>query len=234
MFLLNIAVGTLLITQPLRTDSGAAALESLKAGNERFIAGQLTHPNQGTDRRTEVAKGQKPFAVILTCADSRLSPEIIFDQGLGDLFVVRVAGNVIDDFSFASIEYAVEHLGAQTVVVLGHERCGAVKAAVDTFGVHSEEGHGETGHIGALLAEISPAVKAAKGKPGDWLDNSIKENVLGTVSKVVSSSLLGKMAKTGQITIFGAIYDLDSGFAKFICQSSPEIGSSFVKIYKQD
>jgi carbonic anhydrase len=109
------------------------ALARLKEGNARYVKGRLKHPNGAPKRRAEVAQHQKPFAIVLSCADSRVPPELVFDQGIGDLFVVRTAGQAIGDIEFASIEYAVDHLGASMIMVLGHERCGAVKATVDTL-----------------------------------------------------------------------------------------------------
>jgi carbonic anhydrase len=143
------------------------ALARLKEGNARYVKGRLKHPNGAPKRRTEVAQKQKPFAIVLSCADSRVPPELVFDQGIGDLFVVRTAGQAIGDIEFASIEYAVEHLGASMIMVLGHERCGAVKATVETLhpppiqtkaqrdvkaggdehgGGHGEDAHGGGGH----------------------------------------------------------------------------------------
>lgn len=240
---------TLLTTPIVKSESTEALVSQLKAGNARFVAGHSNHANQDVLRREEVAQGQKPFAIVLTCADSRLSPEIVFDQGLGDLFVVRVAGNVVDDFSLASIEYAAEHLGSSLLVVMGHERCGAVKAALDTFKSHAkieegkdhkEQGHGKQdkhgeaheGHIPALVSEILPSVKAVVGQPGSDLDNAIKHNVIRTVGRIQSSEPLKSMIKTGQLTVMGAVYDLDSGVVRLVSQSSPTEGSSFVKVHK--
>src|SRR3954451_10886779 len=110
--------------------SADQALSRLLAGNERFVAHKERHPDESAGRRRELVSGQHPFAVILGCSDSRVAPELLFDEGLGDLFVIRVAGNIVDDDILASIEYAVEHLGTKLVVVLGHEKCGAVSAAV--------------------------------------------------------------------------------------------------------
>lgn len=209
-------------------------LERLTAGNKRFVAGETIHPNQGLDRRSEVAKGQKPFAIVLTCADSRVSPEIVFDQGLGDLFVVRVAGNVVDPFTLASIEYAVEHLGSTLLVVLGHERCGAVKAALD-FKPAFHEPHGKEpeheGHIPNLLAEIAPAVSEARKWQGDLFENAIKANVLQTTKKVALKRPLSSMIESGKLTVIGAVYDLDSGLVKTVSQSKPKSGSSFVHVH---
>ena len=134
--------------------SANEALQKLIDGNKRFVTGQFALKDLGDARREELVKGQKPFAVILTCSDSRVPPEHIFDQGLGDIFVVRNAGNVVDPVTLGSIEYAVEHLLAPLVVVLGHDYCGAVKAAVD--------GGEAPGSIGAIIAKLLPSVEKAK------------------------------------------------------------------------
>ena len=163
--LLSLPLGTI-AKEPEHADapkvSPADALARLKAGNQRFVAGKLQHPHQDSKRRAELAKGQQPFAIVLGCADSRTSPEVLFDQGLGDLFVVRVAGNVLDDHALASIEYAVEHLGAQLIVVLGHQRCGAVQAAKDTV---RATGLRDAAVVGVPVAE-EHAGDAAQGGAG--------------------------------------------------------------------
>lgn len=125
--------------------NGDEALARLMEGNARYVSAKLNHPDQTLQRRAEVASGQHPFAIILTCADSRVPPELLFDQGLGDLFVVRVAGNIVDDDILGSIEYGVGELATPLVMVLGHERCGAVKATVESV----EQGGEVPGHIGA-------------------------------------------------------------------------------------
>ncbi len=132
------------------------ALQTLLDGNKRFAAGRQLHPNQGKERRDEVAKGQKPFAIIVGCSDSRIPPEILFDQGIGDLFIIRLAGNIVDDMALGSIEYAADHLGSRLVVVLGHSKCGAVTATAQGGEAH--------GHIGSIVKAIAPAVDRAKGK----------------------------------------------------------------------
>jgi carbonic anhydrase len=154
------------------------AFAKLKEGNARFAKGKPLHPDQSVETRQELSKGQKPFAVIVACSDSRLSPEIIFDQGLGDLFVIRIAGNTVGDAALGSIEYAVEHLGCQLVIVMGHDKCGAVKAAVEgvTKGNHPHE------HIIALTAPILPVVSEARFLKGDLLENSIKLNAQNQAS----------------------------------------------------
>lgn len=179
-------------------------LQRLIDGNKRFTDSKPMHGNQTRERRSEVAKGQKPFAVVVTCSDSRVPPEIIFDQGLGDLFVIRTAGNIIDDIGLGSIEYAVEHLGVQLIVVLGHERCGAVDAAV-------KGGHAE-GHIQNLIEAIRPVVEKEKNNKGDLLDNSVKANVQMVVKQLNSSEpILKEFVHEKKLTIVGARYDLDDG-----------------------
>jgi len=228
MFVLTPVLGAILALSPITTST--VALDNLRAGNARFVAGQTLHPNQSVDRRTEVAAGQKPFAIVLTCADSRLSPEILFDQGLGDLFVIRVAGNVVDSFTLASIEYAAEHLGSRLLVVLGHERCGAVKAAIDAK--PTKHGKKHEGHIADLVAEIVPAVTDAKTWGGDLFENAVKANVLRTAKKIASGKPPSTMISSGRLTVIGAYYDLDSGRVRTLSQSQPKSGSSFIQVHK--
>jgi carbonic anhydrase len=185
------------------------ALTKLIAGNKRFSSGKASHPNQGTERRAEAAKGQRPFAVVVGCSDSRIPPEIIFDQGIGDLFIIRVAGNVVDDIALGSIEYAVEHLGARLIVVLGHSKCGAVTATVQGGEVH--------GHIGSIVKAIQPAVDKAKGRPGDLTDNSIRANVQMVVQTIVDSKpALAPLVDAGSIRVVGAYYDIGSGKVEMV------------------
>jgi carbonic anhydrase len=154
------------------------ALEKLKAGNQRYVTGQLMHHHQTGGRMRAVAIGQHPFAIVLGCADSRVPPEIIFDQGLGDLFVIRVAGNIIDDAILGSIEYAAEELRTSLLLVLGHERCGAVAATIK---------HGELlGHISTLVNAIQPAVDSAKQEPGDLLSNAVQTNIKLVVKQLTA------------------------------------------------
>lgn len=189
--------------------SADAAWLKLKEGNQRYVAGQLTHPNQTVTRREEVAKGQKPFAVILSCADSRVGPEVVFDQGLGDLFVVRVAGNIIDNAGLGSIEYAVEHLGASLVVVLGHEKCGAVSAAVGA-------GHAP-GHVHTIVKALEPAVAASKGQSGDPVDNAVRSNVQIVTKQLAGAvPILSERTKSGKLKVVGARYDLDTGLVEVV------------------
>jgi carbonic anhydrase len=183
-------------------------LDTLKAGNARFVAGQPVHANQSVDRRTEVAGGQHPFAIVVGCSDSRVPPEIVFDQGLGDLFVVRVAGNIVDDHALGSIEYAAEHLHVPLVVVLGHDKCGAVDAAVS--------GGDVPGHIASIVDAIKPAVEEARSEPGNLLDNAIDANVRRVVYEIRHSEpILEHDVEAGKLTVVGARYKLDSGQVVF-------------------
>jgi len=181
-----------------------AALKMLLDGNKRYVASRLTHPHQDKARRDEVAKGQHPFAAVLSCADSRVPPEVLFDEGLGDLFTVRVAGTVATDDVVASLEYAVAHLGPKLIVVLGHERCGAVDATM--------KGGVPEGHLATLVDRIKPATDAVKGKPGDALELAIRQNVLNVVKQLQTSQPIpGKAVASGAIKVVGARYDLDTG-----------------------
>ena len=201
--LMSFSTGAMAATEGLAI-SGDVAQQKLIDGNKRYVDARLSHPNQTPQRRTEVAQGQHPFAAIVSCADSRVPPEILFDQGLGDLFVIRLAGNILDDAALASLEYAVEHLGVKYIMVLGHERCGAVEAAIKG---------GETpGHIGSLVKAIQPAVDNARKQPGDLLDNAVRANVTMVVQQLKSSApILGELVKKGALTVVGARYDLDDG-----------------------
>jgi carbonic anhydrase len=194
--------------------SADEALKRLMDGNARYVESKLDHPDQTEARRTEVAKGQHPIAVVLGCADSRVPPEILFDQGLGDLFTVRVAGNVLDDSVLGSIEYALEHLGPKLVVVLGHERCGAVQAALE---LSTSGGHAE-GHVEALVKAIQPAVDQAKTQDGgDTLDTAVIANVGLVVAQLKTGQpIVGKMVADGKAMIVGGRYDLDTGQVQIV------------------
>ena len=186
---------------PAASVSADAALAKLNEGNLRFASSEVSRSKPTAARRAETAQEQHPFAIILGCADSRTAPELIFDQNLGDLFVIRTAGNLVDDHALGSIEYAVAHLGARLVVVLGHQRCGAVKAAL-------ESDHAP-GHIESLVRDIQPAVKAAKGKPGDPLSATVAENARQVAAQIKAKAALGDLAK--EVRIVSAVYDLDTG-----------------------
>jgi carbonic anhydrase len=188
----------------------AEAISKLKEGNGRYTSGSLQHPSQTTERRTELAKNQHPFAIILSCSDSRVPPEIVFDQGLGDLFIVRVAGNVINDEGLGSIEYAVDHLGSRLILVLGHQSCGAVKAAKETIAAKGKA----PGHIQSLVTAIKPAVEATAK---DDLEATIKANVKNVVQVLSSSTpILKAKVDSGKIQVIGGYYSLDTGAVTFL------------------
>ncbi|MCC5615224.1 carbonic anhydrase [Nostoc sp. CHAB 5836] len=179
------------------------ALEELLDGNERFAKRKRRNSNQSYSRLVEVAKGQKPFASILGCADSRVPSEIVFDQGLGDLFVCRVAGNIATPEEIGSLEFGSLVLGSKVIMVVGHERCGAVDAAI--------KGAQVPGQIGSLLEAIKPSVESSKAESGDQLENACKANILAQVEKLKSSSVLSELIKTEKLKIVGGYYDLDTG-----------------------
>lgn len=172
------------------------SLQRLVEGNQRYVKDQLLNSNRSADRREEVKKGQKPFAVIVGCSDSRVAPEIIFDQGLGDLFTVRVAGNVVGPIELDSIEYAVKVLGSSFILVMGHELCGAVDAVME----------GNTGDIEDVASLIQPAIKGSKD-----LEEAIKANVRWVVAEVKKSLFIQKKIKEKKLDCRGAYYHLGTG-----------------------
>ena len=191
------------------TITGDQALQKLVAGNKRYVRIAFLHPDQTRKRRTQVATGQAPFAIVLSCSDSRVPPELVFDQGLGDLFIIRVAGNVVSNEVLGSIEYAAEHFGSPLVMVLGHERCGAVDATV--------QGGEAPGHIGSLVDAIKPAVEKVKGKPGDLLDNAVRANIELVADQLANSKpILSEFVHNGKLKVVGARYDLDTGVVEII------------------
>jgi carbonic anhydrase len=185
-----------------------AALKQLMDGNKRFVDKKRQSPNQDFVRITEVAKSQKPFAAILGCADSRFPSEIIFDRGFGDLFVCRVAGNVATPEEIGSLEYSVLVLGAKVLVVIGHERCGAVEATI--------KGTEVPGQIGSLLAAIKPAVESSKDKTGDGLENAIKANVILQANRLKASPVISKLIAENKLKVVGGYYDLDTGVVNIL------------------
>lgn len=186
---------------------GDEAFSKLMDGNKRFVSGSLAQKDVGDSRRKELSKGQSPAAIVVACSDSRVSPEIIFDQGLGDVFVVRVAGNVLDPISLGSIEYAAEHLHTPLLILLGHEKCGAVSAALESKGKPE-------GNIGAIVKKILPAVKKARTKGGtneEVLDNAIKTNALLQNHAISKSPVLKHLIGAGELKVVTAMYHLGSG-----------------------
>src|SRR5712691_4222663 len=198
---LSVAALLLAAEPPAASVPADAALAKLKEGNLRFATSEESKGKPTTARRKETAQAQQPFAIIVACADLRTGPELVFDQNLGELFVVRTAGNLVDDHALGTIEYGVAHLGARLIVVLGHTRCGAVTAAL-------ESDHAP-GHIDSLVRDIQPAVIAAKGKPGDALHATITENARKVAAQIKAKAELGDLAK--DVQIISAVYDLDTG-----------------------
>lgn len=191
------------VTSP-KDISPEAALQQLLEGNQRFVQHKQEYPHQSATRLQEVAQAQHPFATILSCADSRVPAELLFDAGIGDLFDIRVAGNVITPEVLGSLEYATTLLSTPLVMVLGHERCGAVTAAV--------QGGSLPGKIGAFVQPIKPVLSIVKGKPGDPVDNAVVANVHYQIEQMKrNSALITHQALQGKLKIVGGRYDLDTG-----------------------
>jgi carbonic anhydrase len=205
----NLAVAKDPLVAPVSPD---VALARLKAGNARFAAATVSQGKPTAARRAETAKVQHPFAIIVGCADSRTSPELLFDQNIGDLFVVRTAGNLVDDHGLGSIEYAVDHLGTRLIVVLGHERCGAVKAAMESATA--------PGHVNSLVHDIQPAVAAAKNEKGDPLANAVKANARLMAEKIGKEAELGEHKSA--VRIVTGYYDLDTGVVEWLAEDKGE------------
>ncbi len=197
------------VEPPKPPPSADVVLDWLRYGNERHAEGKYVHWHQSPDRRREVARQERPHAIVLTCSDSRLPPELVFDQGLGDLFVVRVAGNVAGEKELASIEYAAEHLGVPLVVVLGHQRCQIIQTAV--------KGGEMPGHLGSIVASLSPAVARARLMSGDTADQAAQFNVQMVVEQLRNSEpVLGRLWRMGRLKVTGAFYNLDQGDVSWI------------------
>lgn len=189
--------------------SADQALALLKEGNERFVSAPAECFEEMAQRRQAIAAGQTPFAVIVACSDSRVPPELLFARGLGELFVIRNAGNTVDTVALGSIQYAVEHLGVPLIAVIGHRRCGAVQAAVAVV----EENAVFPGAIGQMVEPIVPAVLQAKGTSGALLENAVSENVRRTVLRLrgATEPILREPLESGKLKVVGARYDLDDG-----------------------
>ena len=183
------------------------ALERLMKGNQRYVNDALEHPNRSQERREASSATQAPYAIILGCSDSRVSPEIIFDEGVGDLFIIRVAGNVIGPLELDSIEYAALYLGSVLVVVMGHENCGAVQAVVS----------GNTKDIEAIAQLIAPAVKEVKQRQApDLVQAAVKANALHMKEILVQSKVIDKLMKDKKLDVKAAYYRLESGVVELL------------------
>ncbi len=189
--------------------AGDEALQKLMDGNKRYVSGSLMKKDIGETKRKELStKGQKPFAIVVTCSDSRVPPELLFDQGLGDIFIIRVAGNVVDQIALGSIEYGAEHLNAPLLFILGHSKCGAVTATIDAKGEPE-------GNIGAIVKKIMPAAEKAKKKGGtkdEVLETAIKENVKNVYNDVMKKSkIIPHLVEEGKLKIVAGEYDITTG-----------------------
>ena len=198
--------------KPQNVLTPAGSLERLAKGNERYVAGvSLRHDFK--HEREALVGGQNPYAAILSCADSRVAPEYAFDSGRGDLFVCRVAGNFANDETVASLEYAVAVLGAPLILVLGHDSCGAVDAAIKSL----KDGTTLPGHMPSLVAGIAPAVRAVSGQSGDILANAIKQNVIDNIARLRSATpILSAAVEQGKLKVTGGIYRLGDGRVELV------------------
>ena len=180
------------------------SLAKLLKGNARYVSGQAANPRQSESRRLELASGQKPFAVVVTCADSRTAPEIIFDQGIGDVFVTRLAGGVVDDAALGSIEYAVHVLGSKIILVTGHEECGAVKAAM--------QGGSFPGHFSAFIKLINPGIASVKNSKNPTTSDAVDANARYIASNLPKrSAILASHLKDGSVKILPTHYNFVTG-----------------------
>jgi carbonic anhydrase len=203
-----LAVGLLARAQDLQPLADVVIAE-LKAGNAHHVAKKYQRPHQSAVRQRELTSGQNPHCAILTCADSRVPPEILFDQGLGDLFDVRVAGNVAGDAEIASLEYAAEHLHVPVIVVMGHSNCGAVSAALD--------GGTLPGKLPTLMAALRPAIEQSAHEPGDRSNNAARDNVALVVHQLLAAKpVLSELVEAGKLRIVGAFYVIETGKVEWL------------------
>jgi carbonic anhydrase len=191
----------------------ASAWKTLKEGNERFVAGRPEHPNQSVERRSSLAAGQQPIAAVLGCADSRASAELFFDQGLGDIFVVRTAGQAIDTAVLGSLEYAVTALNVPLLVVVGHSGCGAVKAAVGAL----DEGAVPAGFVRDVVERVAPSILLGKRDGLSRTDEFEKRHIQETVSQLVArSAAISERLSAGTLAVAGVAYHLAEGKAELV------------------
>jgi carbonic anhydrase len=192
-----------------RPETAAEALEELREGNRRFTSGRPTHPDEDDAWREKLVESQHPFVTLLGCSDSRIPPELLFDQGFGDMFVVRVAGNALDPFIEGSIEYGVHHLHTPLLLVLGHEDCGAVKAAL----AGSKEQAQEPLEIQTLVRTLEPSFRSLDHNrtPTELIHDAVAANVQRTMNELRRLPALAEPVRKGQLVIIGGVYELDSG-----------------------
>lgn len=210
LFALSFNMNAVLANTNIDNLSAKDAIQKLKDGNKRFVKAKSQHPNESKERRDEMLKGQHPFVVILSCSDSRVPPELIFDQGLGDIFEIRNAGNVLNEHVIGSIEYAVMHCGVKLIVIMGHQDCGAIAATLS--------GVSETKYIKALEDSIKPAIDDCKEQGLEInSDNVVKAHVMQDIEELMAQdNELVKYMKDNDVKIVPAYYHLDSGKVDFI------------------
>lgn len=183
------------------------ALRRLMAGNQRYVASRSTILSNLRARRLDTANSQHPFAVVLGCADSRVPVEVVFDHGIGEIFTIRVAGNTLNDLVTGSLEFALEELHVPLVMVLGHQRCGAVKAAIDSV----DQGKPAPGNIDAVIRSIRPVITSIKGQSGDRLANGVRANVRAVVDQLKANPMIAGLTRERKLKLVGAYYTLSSG-----------------------
>ena len=210
LFALSFNMNAVLANTNIDNLSAKDAIQKLKDGNKRFVKAESQHPDESKERRDEMLKGQHPFAVILSCSDSRVPPELIFDQGLGDIFEIRNAGNVLNEHVIGSIEYAVMHCGVKLIVIMGHQDCGAIAATLS--------GVSETKYIKALEDSIKPAIDDCKEQGLEInSDNVVKAHVMQDIEELMAQDTeLVKYMKDNDVKIVPAYYHLDSGRVDFL------------------
>ena len=202
--------------------SADGALRLLSEGNRRWAAGAASHPHTSVARRVETAQDQSPFAVVLSCIDSRVSPELIFDCGIGDVFVVRTAAQTLDAIPLGSIRFGPTVLGTPLVFVLGHQRCGAVTAAVDAL----QRSEAAPGAVQSVVEALRPAYDAARQQPGDLVDNVVRSHTRLTVESLVADPVLHELIQHKKLLVVGGYYSLESGEVHLITSPQNESACS--------
>lgn len=209
------AVASADTTEPTTTESlvvdttvstAEEALNLLKEGNARFVADDTDIINVSSVKRAELENGQSPYAVVISCSDSRVTPSHVFNAGLGELFEIRIAGNILDDYALGSVEYGVEHLGCPLLVVMGHESCGAVTAAFESY----EANQTPEGAIGELVSAITPSIDAVHASS---IEDASHANVQATIDQLKQNHIVAEAVESGKLQVIGAYYDLDGNVA---------------------
>ncbi len=210
----GVAVGPVAVSEATesRPTTGQHALGLLLAGNRRWVTGRVRHPHQSIRRRMSLTQSQSPFAVVFSCIDSRVPPELVFDRGLGDMFVIRTGAQTVDDVTLGSVEFGPEENGTPLILVLGHQRCGAVIAAINAIQNH---GHAP-GHIQAVVDALKPAYNVAIHQSGDLVDNMVRAQTKLTVALLKSDPVLAERVHAGELMIVGGRYSLDTGGVEII------------------